>query len=159
MYFLCEFQAGQFPDSSSSVYSLFLNDIYSWSMWDAVHGNEQVVMQLMCEGLVCILMGTVDQPSDMCQVGMRYVVCRAQGGFLGNATLVYIQQILNWFFCFFSPWNSIDVLIWKGKIEMYFKTFLDWTPEPEIHFWKSRLFSDFKIKAQTILFWQSRRIL
>lgn len=26
-------------------------------MWDAVRGNEQVVMQLMCEGLVCILMG------------------------------------------------------------------------------------------------------
>jgi len=26
-------------------------------MWDAVRGNEQVVMQLMCEGLVCILLG------------------------------------------------------------------------------------------------------
>lgn len=78
---------------------------------------------------------------------------------MGNVTLVYIQQILNWFFCFFSPWNSIDVLIWKGKIKMYCKTFLDWTPDPEIHFWKSRLFSDFKIKAESLLFWQSRRIL
>lgn len=101
----------------------------------------------------------VDQPSDMCQVGMRYVVCRAQGRFLENVTLVYIQQIFNLFFCFFSPWNSIDVLIWKDKIKMYFKTFLNWTPDPEIHFWESRLFSDFKIKAQTLLFQQSRRFL
>lgn len=57
MYFSCEFQAGRFPNSFSSVHSLFPNDIYSWSMWDAVRGNEQVVMQLMCEGLVCIPMG------------------------------------------------------------------------------------------------------
>lgn len=95
----------------------------------------------------------------MCQVGMRYVVCRAQGGFLENVTLVYIQQIFNLFFCFFSPWNSIDVLIWKDKIKMYFKTFLGWTPDPELHFWKSRLFSDFKTKTQTLLYKQSRRIL
>lgn len=104
---------------------------------------------------------TGDQPSDMCQVGMRCVVCRAQGGFLENATLVYVQQIFKLFFCFFffSPCNSMDVLIWKGKIKMYFKTSLNWTTGPEIHFWKSRVFSDFKIKAQTLLFWQSRRIL
>lgn len=57
MHSSCELQAEQFPNSFSSVYSLFSNDIYSWSMWDAVRGNEQVVMQLMCEGLVCILMG------------------------------------------------------------------------------------------------------
>lgn len=95
----------------------------------------------------------------MCQVGMRYVVCRAQGRFLENVTLVYIQQIFNLFFCFFSPWNSIDVLIWKDKFKMYFKTFFNWTPHPEIYFWESRLFSDFKIKAQTLLFQQSRRFL
>lgn len=37
---------------------------------------------------------------------------------------------------------------------MYFKTLLDWTPDPETHFWKSSLFSDLKIKAQTPLFQQ-----
>lgn len=31
---------------------------------------------------------------------------------------------------------------------MCFKTLLGWTPDPDIHFWKSILFSDLKIKTQ-----------
>lgn len=34
---------------------------------------------------------------------------------------------------------------------MYFKTLLGWTPDPDVHFWKSSLFSDLKIKTQILL--------
>lgn len=151
MYSTCELQVGQFPNSFSSVYSLFSNDIYSWSMWDAVRGNEQVVMQLMCEGLVCILMGH-------CWPAIWYVPSldetrgvQSSWRISGKCCFGLFTVYLHLAECFFPPWNSIDVLIWKHRFRMYFKTLLDWTPDPEIHFWKSSLFSDLKIKAQTPL--------
>lgn len=81
---------------------------------------------------------------------MRHVVCKAHKGFLENVALVYLQRIYT-LQIFFPPWNSRSVLIRKHSFKMYFKTLLGWTPDPDVHFWKSSLFSDLKIKTQILL--------
>lgn len=111
-------------------------------MWDAVRGNEQVVMQLMCEGLVCILMGH-------CWPAIWYVPSldetrgvQSSWRISGKCCFGLFTADLHLAKWVFPPWNSTDVLIWKHKFKMYFKTLSDW---------KSTLFSDLKIKAQTPL--------